>query len=63
MFIYSLGFGIALASLAQAQFPPKPEGITIVKSKFHEDISISYKEVCISIVAMVLLMWLGYGKS
>lgn len=35
----------ALAGLAAAQFPPKPEGVKIVKSKLHEDVSISYKEV------------------
>lgn len=27
-------------------FPPTPEGVTTVKSKFHEGVTISYKEVC-----------------
>jgi hypothetical protein len=30
---------------AVAQFPPKREGITVVQSKFHENVSISFKEV------------------
>jgi hypothetical protein len=30
---------------AHAQFPPKREGITVVQSKFHENVSISFKEV------------------
>ena len=29
---------------AFAQFPPEPEGVTVLKSKFHEGIKISYKE-------------------
>lgn len=38
----------SVASLIQpglAQFPPEPEGVTILKSKFDERIEISYKEV------------------
>lgn len=35
-----------LASLAVAQFPPKPEGVTVLRSKFHENVTISFKEVC-----------------
>ncbi|KAK0725077.1 putative lysosomal protective protein precursor [Lasiosphaeris hirsuta] len=27
-----------------AQFPPKPEGVKVLKSKFHQNVSISYKE-------------------
>lgn len=35
-----------LLSFVTAQyFPPTPEGITLLKSKFHENVSISYKEV------------------
>lgn len=30
--------------LVRAQFPPTPEGITLLKSKFNENITISYKE-------------------
>lgn len=36
-----------LASFAAAQFPPKPEGVTTLKSKFHENVTISFKEVCL----------------
>ncbi|KAI0139215.1 putative lysosomal protective protein precursor [Pestalotiopsis sp. NC0098] len=39
-----LVLGAALLGLAAAQFPPKPEGITLLKSKFHENVTISYKE-------------------
>jgi hypothetical protein len=28
-----------------AQFPPQPEGLTVLKSKFHENVTISFKEV------------------
>ncbi|KAI4717572.1 alpha/beta-hydrolase [Aureobasidium sp. EXF-10727] len=34
-----------LASSAVAQFPPKPEDVKTVKSKFHHGIEISYKQV------------------
>lgn len=37
--------GAFLASSAVAQFPPKPEDVKTVKSKFHHGIEISYKEV------------------
>lgn len=30
--------------VVRAQFPPPPEGVTILKSKVHENITISYKE-------------------
>ncbi|KAK4164293.1 serine carboxypeptidase [Cladorrhinum sp. PSN259] len=30
--------------LAHAQFPPKREGVTVIKSKFHENVTISFKE-------------------
>jgi hypothetical protein len=32
-------------SLVAGQFPPKPEGMKVVKSKFQDGITISYKEV------------------
>ncbi|KAH6639940.1 serine carboxypeptidase [Truncatella angustata] len=34
----------SLLSVAVAQFPPEPKGITVLKSKFHENVTISYKE-------------------
>jgi hypothetical protein len=42
--------GALLASSAVAQFPPKPEDVKTVKSKFHQGVEISYKEVdvCVS---------------
>ncbi|KAH8647247.1 serine carboxypeptidase [Xylariales sp. PMI_506] len=33
-----------LLGFAACQFPPEPEGITILKSKFHENVTISFKE-------------------
>ncbi|KAL0936069.1 carboxypeptidase s1 [Colletotrichum truncatum] len=33
-----------LISLTSAQFPPKPEGVKVLKSRFHENVTISYKE-------------------
>lgn len=43
MFISSL-LGCGLLSLVNAQFPPKPEGVTVLQSKFHENVTLSYKE-------------------
>ena len=37
--------GAALIAGVHAQFPPKPEGITTIQSRFHKDVTISYKEV------------------
>lgn len=34
----------SLLGLSSGQFPPKPDGITTLKSKFHEDVTISFKE-------------------
>lgn len=36
----------ALIKPSFGQFPPAPEGVTVLNSKFNEDITISYKEVC-----------------
>ncbi|KAH7324722.1 Alpha/Beta hydrolase protein [Stachybotrys elegans] len=33
-----------LATAVLAQFPPEPEGVTVLKSRFHENVTISYKE-------------------
>lgn len=30
---------------ASAQFPPKPEGATVLRSKVHENVTLSFKEV------------------
>jgi hypothetical protein len=42
----SLLVNALIFSLAVAQFPPTPENVTIIKSRFDEGITISYKEVC-----------------
>lgn len=33
-----------LSGLADAQFPPRPEGVKWLESKFHKNVTISYKE-------------------
>ncbi|KAK1752302.1 serine carboxypeptidase [Echria macrotheca] len=35
---------IALLGLINAQFPPTPEGVTVIKSKLHDNVTISFKE-------------------
>lgn len=35
----------SLAGLGAAQFPPKPEGVTTLKSKLHENVTLSFKQV------------------
>jgi len=34
-----------LSGVVNAQFPPTPEGVTILESKLEEGVTISYKEV------------------
>lgn len=46
----SLHFGAAAlsaltSSIANAQFPPKPEGLKVLESRFGDGVQISYKEV------------------
>lgn len=36
---------VILFQLAYAQFPPKPENVTILNSRFDDGVYISYKEV------------------
>ncbi|KAH5627850.1 hypothetical protein HBI51_215550 [Parastagonospora nodorum] len=42
--LLSLGVAGELAKLVAAQFPPKPEGVTVLESKLEEGVRISYKE-------------------
>jgi hypothetical protein len=37
---------LAIARPALAQFPPPPQDLTVLKSKFNPEITISYKEAC-----------------
>lgn len=41
----SLLASIALLPWVRGQFPPEPEGITLLRSQFNSNITISYKEV------------------
>lgn len=44
--VYAYAYATLLVPITvNAQFPPDPEGITILKSRFNENITISYKEV------------------
>ncbi len=45
MFSKALLLG-SIAGLVTAQFPPPQTGVKTLKSKFHENVTISYKEVC-----------------
>jgi hypothetical protein len=36
---------LALAGLSYAQFPPTPEGVTEIESKFGDGVRLSWKEV------------------
>lgn len=44
----------SFAGLAAAQFPPKPEGVKVIKSKFHENVTISFKEVSDGVALQLL---------
>ncbi|KAK7757545.1 hypothetical protein SLS62_000560 [Diatrype stigma] len=39
-----LSSALLLSLRASAQFPPEPEGVTMLRSKFHENVTISFKE-------------------
>jgi hypothetical protein len=36
---------LALAGISSAQFPPTPEGVTEIESKFGDGVRLSWKEV------------------
>jgi hypothetical protein len=36
---------LALAGISYAQFPPSPEGVTEIESKFGDGVRLSWKEV------------------
>jgi hypothetical protein len=44
-------FNALLCATVIAQFPPSPENVTTIQSRFDDGITISYKEVCTVIVA------------
>jgi len=44
----------SLVGLAIAQFPPTPKGVRIIKSEFHENVTISFKEVSDILILPVL---------
>ncbi|OLN88363.1 Carboxypeptidase S1-like protein A [Colletotrichum chlorophyti] len=42
--VLSTSLLLGVVGLAAAQFPPTPEGVKVLKSKFHQNITITYKE-------------------
>ncbi|KAK1672744.1 hypothetical protein BDP55DRAFT_750104 [Colletotrichum godetiae] len=42
--LFSIALAAALARNSLAQFPPAPEGVTVLKSKIDDGIEISYKK-------------------
>ncbi|GAB1199423.1 hypothetical protein APSETT444_008772 [Aspergillus pseudonomiae] len=53
----------ALLGVATAQFPPTPEGVTVVTSKLHENVSISFKEARKDPKNAPLAIWLNGGPG
>ena len=52
MQLLHLGVGALLAltsGIVNAQFPPKPEGLKVLESRFGDGVQISYKEVSLCI--------------
>ena len=43
--MFSISIILCFVGIAVAQFPPKPEGVTVLKSKFHPNVTISFKQV------------------
>jgi len=39
---------LALTGFSYAQFPPTPEGVTLLDSRFGDGVQLSWKEVCLS---------------
>ncbi|KAK0386032.1 hypothetical protein NLU13_5869 [Sarocladium strictum] len=52
----------AVFGVAEAQFPPTPEGLTTIKSKFHENVTISYKEPGICETTPGVKSYAGYVR-
>lgn len=44
--LWAFASAAALIKTSLGQFPPAPKGVTVLNSKFDENITISYKEVC-----------------
>jgi Serine carboxypeptidase len=42
----------AFCAFTVAQFPPTPENVTVIRSRFDDAITISYKEVCVHALAI-----------
>ena len=58
----ALKFLLPALCLVQAQFPPTPEGVKTLKSRFHEGIEISYKEPGICETTPGVKSYAGYVR-
>jgi hypothetical protein len=45
---------LALTGFGNAQFPPTPEGVTVLDSRFGDGVQLSWKEVCLSLVGLLV---------
>lgn len=53
MFYFTL-LGLLLCSgLGLAQFPPKPEGLSFIRSRIRPGASICYKSVCVPMISII----------
>ncbi|POS75865.1 serine carboxypeptidase [Diaporthe helianthi] len=59
-YLWVLASAISLLKPSLAQFPPTPEGVTVLNSKFDEDIKISYKELGICETTEGVKSYAGY---
>ncbi len=53
-------FVALLCAFTVAQFPPAPENVTTIKSRFNDKITISYKEVCAVDLLPLRSPWVGF---
>ena len=61
---YTNAFILLLAQIGSVHstyFPHKPEGVVVLKSKFHENVTISYKEVSRFYLLIEIYSWRSLG--
>ena len=62
-FTHVLIYVACLHSALAQYFPPQPEGLKILRSKFHDGVNITYKEVCNKYLCLQSLCWQPYIES
>jgi hypothetical protein len=40
---------LAVAAIARTYFIPEPKGVTVIRSKYNKDVTISYKQAWLSV--------------